>query len=205
MIVANKFVVGLTGGIGSGKSAAADIFRALGGNVVNADDLSREVVEPGLPALDSIAAHFGRDILNADGSLDRASLRAVVFSNDEHKSWLEALLHPLIADLIRARLGDSESPYSILESPLLFETDQHKLVDRILVVDVSEETQLARAMDRDGSDADLIRSIIASQIERTERISRADDVVSNEGSLETLRDSIEALHRKYLGIIATKQ
>ena len=202
MNAAHKFVVGLTGGIGSGKSAAADIFRSFGVNVVNADDLSREVVEPGQPALASIAAHFGEDILNPDGSLDRASLRTLVFSNSEHKSWLEALLHPLIAELIRARLGETESDYSILESPLLFETEQHRFVDRILVVDVSEETQLARAMNRDGSDADTIRSIIASQIERTERTSRADDVVCNEGSLEMLRDSIETLHRKYQGMAA---
>ncbi len=200
MNAANKYVVGLTGGIGSGKSAAADTFRALGVHVVDADVLSREVVEPGQPALHAIAQHFGSDILNADGSLDRAALRKLVFSNHEHKHWLEALLHPLIADLIRLRLAEAGSDYAILESPLLLETEQHKLVDRVLVIDVSEETQLARAMARDGSDSVIIRSIIASQIERNERSRRADDVVCNEGSMDQLRQDIEALHRKYQGI-----
>lgn len=196
----NKFIVGLTGGIGSGKSAAAEIFLTLGVEVIDADSLAREVVEPGQPALADIATHFGQDILSADGHLDRAALREIVFSSPEQKSWLENLLHPLIAELLQHRLSETTSPYAVLESPLLLETDQHKMVSRVLVIDASEETQLSRAVRRDGSDAQLIRSIIASQIERSERIRRADDLVSNEDGLEQLRDRIEGLHRKYMGM-----
>ncbi len=204
MDAVNKYVVGLTGGIGSGKSAAADIFRNFGIDVVDADALSREVVEPGQAALDSIAEHFGKAILSTDGSLDRASLRALVFSNPAERSWLEALLHPLIADLIRLRLEASESPYAVLESPLLFETEQYRLVNRVLVIDTSEETQLARAMRRDGSDEGTIRSIIAAQIPRSERSAQADDVVGNEGSLEQLQNEIGILHKQYLEIATTQ-
>ena len=201
MNTAKRVVVGLTGGIGSGKSAAAEIFRACGIEVIDADTLAREVVEPGQPALSDIAAHFGSDILTAEGHLDRAAMRKIVFSNPEHKSWLEKLLHPLIAELLQRRLNATKSPYAILESPLLLETEQHKLVDRVLVIDVNPEIQVDRSVRRDGSDEQLIRSIIASQIDRAERIQHADDLVSNEESLEQLRENIEALHSKYLGMI----
>ncbi|MEX0963640.1 MAG: dephospho-CoA kinase [Pseudohongiellaceae bacterium] len=204
MNAVKKFVVGLTGGIGSGKSAAADIFRSLGVHVIDADQLAREVVEPGQAALDEIALHFGDAILTAEGTLDRAALRTLVFSEPSQKTWLENLLHPLIADLLQARLQRNDSDYSILESPLLLETDQHKLVDRVLVIDVSEETQLARAMARDGSDATIIRSIMASQIARDERVRRAHDVVTNEGSLELLRTTIQTLHKTYQGFARKK-
>lgn len=203
MDTVRKYVVGLTGGIGSGKSAAADIFRALGITVVDADTLSREVVEPGQPALEAIAEHFGSDVINADGGLDRAAMRSRVFADPDQREWLEALLHPLIADLIRLRLDGAASPYAVLETPLLFETEQHRLVDRTLVIDVGEETQLARAMQRDASDADTIRSIIGAQMERSERASRADDVICNEGSLAQLEAAIQALHERYLEM--TKQ
>ena len=201
MNTAKKYVVGLTGGIGSGKSAAAEIFRACGIEVIDADTLAREVVEPGQPALSDIAAHFGSDLVTAEGYLDRAALRRIVFSNPEQRSWLESLLHPLIAELLQRRLNATKSPYAILESPLLLETEQYKLVERVLVIDVSEETQIDRAARRDGSDEEIIKSIIASQIDRAERIQRADDLVSNEESLEQLRESIEALHSKYMGMV----
>ena len=200
MHAAKNYTVGLTGGIGSGKSAAADIFRSLGVQIVNADELSREVVEVGQPALEEIAEHFGRNILSTDGSLDRAALRKIVFSDHEAKTWLENLLHPLIAKLLQERLAETSSAFTILESPLLFETGQYKFVDRVLVIDVDEQTQLSRAMARDGSDKAVIRSIIASQISRDERIRRADDVVSNEGSLNQLKEHIESLHNHYRGI-----
>ena len=204
MNTAKKYVVGLTGGIGSGKSAAAEIFRACGIEVIDADTLAREVVEPGQPALSDIAAHFGSDLVTAEGYLDRAALRRIVFSNPEQRSWLENLLHPLIAELLQRRLNATKSPYAILESPLLLETEQYKLVERVLVIDVSEETQIDRAARRDGSDEEIIKSIIASQIDRAERIQRADDLVSNEESLEQLRESIEALHSKYMGMVTEK-
>ena len=204
MNTAKNYVVGLTGGIGSGKSAAAAMFRAWGIEVINADALAREVVEPGQPALNDIAAHFGSDILTAESHLDRAALRRIVFSNPEQKSWLENLLHPLIAVLLQQRLNATESPYTILESPLLLETEQYKLVERVLVIDASEEIQIDRTVKRDGSDEGVIRSIIASQIDRAKRIQHADDLVSNEEGLEQLRAKIEVLHNKYIGLV-TKQ
>lgn len=201
MSSAEKVVIGLTGGIGSGKSSAARIFRELGVDVIDADALAREVVEPGQPALNDIATHFGSELLNTDGTLDRAALRSIVFSNPEHKSWLEDLLHPLIAEKLQHRLSASKSPYTILESPLLLETEQHKLVERVLVIDASETTQIDRSTRRDDNDEKLIRSIIASQIDRSDRIQQADDLVCNEGNLEQLRENIESLHRKYMELV----
>ena len=204
MSAAKRYVVGLTGGIGSGKSAAAQIFRTCGVEVIDADSLAREVVEPGQPALSDIAAYFGSELLTAEGHLDRAALRKVVFSNPEQKSWLENLLHPLIAELLQRRLNATKSPYAILESPLLLETEQYKLVDRVIVIDVNEEIQIDRSVRRDGSDETVIRSIIASQVDRAKRIQHADDLVSNEEGLEQLREKVEALHSKYLGMVAEK-
>ena len=204
MNTAKRYVVGLTGGIGSGKSAAAEIFRTCGIEVIDADSLAREVVELDQPALGDIAAHFGSGILTAQGHLDRAALRKIVFSNPEHKSWLENLLHPLIAELLQRRLNATKSPYAILESPLLLETEQYKLVDSVIVIDVNEEIQIDRSVRRDGSDEAVIRSIIASQVDRAGRIQHADDLVSNEEGLEQLREKIEALHSKYLGMVTEK-
>lgn len=198
-----KFVVGLTGGIGSGKSTVADMFTALGVNVINADTLARKVVEPDQPALHSIAARFGDNILQTGGSLDRAALRKIIFSEPEHKDWLESLLHPLINNLLLVQIQESKSAYCILESPLLLETEQHQLVNRVLVIDVQEETQLSRAISRDGSDEAVIRGIIESQISRKERIQAADDIIDNEQSLGQLQSKVEALHKHYL-ILAEK-
>ena len=194
----SKFLIGLTGGIGSGKSVAADIFRSLGICVVDADALARELVEPGQLALEEISGHFGKGILLADGSLNRQALRKVVFAEPEHRVWLENLLHPLIAALLVTRLEGTNSAYAILESPLLLETNQHKLVNRVLLIDVSEEFQLARAIARDGGDANTIRGIIAAQMSGADRRERADDIVTNEGSLELFRARIEAVHNDYL-------
>ncbi len=200
----SKFVVGLTGGIGSGKSTVGKIFAALGIHVVNADHLSREVVQPGQPALRTIAENFGAEVLLPDGTLDRAYLRGTVFADDEHKNWLEALLHPLIADLIRTRISESESLYCILESPLLLETEQHRLVDRILVVDVDKETQLKRTMERDGGDSTVIRSIIASQLAQDERLSMADDIINNIDAQDKLHIQVKRLHKNYLTLASKK-
>jgi dephospho-CoA kinase len=192
------FVVGLTGGIGSGKSTVDSCFRSLGVNIVDADLLSREVVNPGSPALTEITNHFGDDLLMDDGSLDRAQLRTIVFSDTESKDWLENLLHPLIAQLIKERIAASKPPYCILSSPLLLETTQHKLVNRVLVVDVSKQTQLERTLQRDNSSEATIRSIISSQMSRKERLQKADDVLDNEGNIDSLKSRIEALHSRYL-------
>lgn len=194
----SKFVVGLTGGIGSGKSTVAKLFAALGINIINADQLSREVVALGQPSLRSIAEHFGAEVLTTEGALNRAALRKIIFSDEQQKDWLEALLHPLIVNLIKIRISESLTPYCILESPLLLESEQHRLTHRVLVIDVDEKTQFVRAIERDGSDAATIRSIIAAQLARKERIAMADDIIQNEGGIEELQEKIAALHRNYI-------
>lgn len=192
------WILGLTGGIGSGKSAAAQHFNDLGVHVVDADQASRWVVKPGRPALAQIAGHFGRDILLADGSLDRAALRQRVFQDEHERRWLEDLLHPLIRQEIVANLAQARTPYAILVSPLLLETDQHRLVQRTLVVDVPESLQLQRAIQRDQSSREQIEAIIKAQSKREERLRRADDVLSNDRSLDRLKREVERLHAFYL-------
>lgn len=197
------YVIGLTGGIGSGKTTVANCFAKLGINLVDADLLSREVVELGSPALASISAHFGKDILNSDGQLDRAKLRKIVFEDDTQKTWLEELLHPAIRELMLSRLETSTSTYTILVTPLLLETDQFKLVNRILVIDVPVEIQLERTLQRDGSNRETVESIIASQISREERLARADDIVDNSELPEKIPQQVFSLHEKYLRLSET--
>ena len=197
----SEFIVGLTGGIGSGKSAAADCFRELGIELVDTDILAREVVEPGTTALDAIASRFGGSILKPDASLDRAQLRERIFADPEAKEWLEALLHPLINQLIIDRLAACDSPYCLLVSPLLLETRQSELADRVLVIDVSREIQLARTLLRDGSSEQTVEAIIASQIGRKERLARADDVIRNEGDLKELQAAVKAQHLLYSAML----
>lgn len=191
-------IIGLTGGIGSGKSAVSDCFEKLGVTVVDADVVAREVVEPGTVALKSIADHFGDDILTAEGALDRAALRTLIFSDENQRKWLEALLHPLIRKEIIAQLNQSDSPYSILSSPLLLETDQQTLVDRVLVVDVSVELQLERTVQRDNNSVDQVKSIISAQSTRTYKQQKADDIILNIGTIEELQKDVFALHQRYL-------
>lgn len=191
-------VVGVTGGIGSGKSAVTGRFAARGIDVVDADVAARVVVEPGRPALAAIAEHYGRDILRGDGSLDRAALRQRVFSDPEERRWLEALTHPLIADEIRAQLAASTSPYTILVSPLLLETAQRELAEVVVVVDVPEAIQVQRTMARDTNDEAQVRRIIAAQMPRRERLALADIVIDNSRPLYELDGVVEELHREFL-------
>lgn len=197
-------VVGVTGGIGSGKTAVTDSFHALGIDIVDADLASRVVVEPDTPALQHIAEHFGAAILQADGALDRAALRRIIFQDPAAKQWLEQLLHPLIGEEIRRQLQSAASPYVVFVSPLLVETSQRTFCDRILVVDVPEETQLQRTMTRDNNDADQVRRIIASQASRAQRLELADDVIENTGSLEQLQTKVAQLHARYLQLAAER-
>ena len=192
------WILGLTGGIGSGKSAAAAHFVQLGIDLVNADQAARWVVEPGRPALAQIAAHFGADILQADGSLDRAALRARVFQDAEQRRWLERLLHPLIRQEIIEVLARATSPYAILESPLLIESGQSQLCQRVLVIDVPEAVQISRTVSRDGNDEAQVRAIMAAQASRSERLAKADDVIVNDRDLAWLQQEVERLHRFYL-------
>jgi dephospho-CoA kinase len=191
-------VVGVTGGIGSGKSAATDAFAGLGVTIVDADIAARIIVEPGGSALDAIAAHFGTAILLPDGSLDRAALRKVVFADEAQRQWLEQLTHPLIGQEIRRQLLASTSPYSILSSPLLLETRQQDLADIIVLVDVPETVQLERATARDANTQDQIRRIMAAQMSREQRRELADIVIDNSGSLAQLEDQVRELHKEFL-------
>ena len=196
------FVVGLTGGIGSGKSAVGECFRALGVKVVDADQASRRVVEPGMPALAAIAEHFGADILLADGNLNRAAMREKIFANPPDKLWLEGLLHPLIIQWTLRELDSAPGPYAILESPLLLEMGQHRQVNRVLVVDVPVAVQIQRATARDSNSEAQIRAIIAAQMPREDRLAAADDVIDNTGTLEDLKDQVARLHHSYLQLAA---
>lgn len=194
----SKFVVGLTGGIGSGKTAVSDRFHALGINVVDADIAARVVVEPGKPALQEIQKHFGAAIIQANGSLDRAILREKVFKDDQERKWLEQLLHPLINEEIRKELASSSSPYTMLVSPLLIETRQSRFTQRILVVDVPLETQIERTMARDNNSEEQVRNIIKVQTSRQERVASADDIIVNDQDIDKLDQSVSELHAKYL-------
>jgi dephospho-CoA kinase len=193
-----KLIIGLTGGIGSGKSEVSRRFETLGITLVDADVVARDVVVPGKPALKSIRTHFGTDILLSDGSLNRAKLREIIFTEPAEKEWLEQLLHPLINQQIREQLALSTSAYAILSSPLLLETQQHLLVDRILVVDTSEMLQIERASRRDTNQEAQIKAIMATQLSRAERCSRATDIIQNHGDIAELDDQIAKLHSLYL-------
>lgn len=193
-------VVGLTGGIGSGKSTVVRLFGALGVHWVDADDVAREVVEPGTPGLERIAEHFGQEILLPDGGLDRAALRRIVFDAPEERAWLESLLHPVIREeLMRQLHPDNYAlPYVLLVSPLLLETDQHELVDKVVVVDVPVDVQIQRTMARDTNDREQVERIIAAQMPREQRLQKADKVVDNSLPLADVEHQIEDLHQAFL-------
>lgn len=197
MLNNSKFVVGLTGGIGSGKSTVAAIFQACGIEVINADLLAREVVIPGTEALDEIIRRFGAGILDAAGQLNREKLREIIFADQTQRDWLENLLHPLINQLMKTRIENATSVYCILESPLLLESKQHEMVNRILLVDVSHQTQLARTLQRDQSNAETVQAIIAAQLSREERRQKADDIIENESEISALRSAVTELHQHY--------
>lgn len=194
------FTLGMTGGIGSGKSTVAAMFARLGIYVVDADDVARAVVEPGGPCLHSIGAHFGETILLADGSLNRARLRETIFSDLTEKSWLENLTHPVIREQITAQLDAAESPYRILVSPLIFEKNQRHWVERVLVVDIPEIAQKNRSMARDKVSEDNITAIMQSQLSRKQRCQMADDIIDNSQPLEHTLQQVHKLHNFYLSL-----
>ena len=190
--------IGITGGIGSGKSAVTQILEKRGIVVVDADVIARLVVEPGAQALNDIATHFGHNILRSDGTLDRAALRSRVFQDESERKWLEGLLHPLIRSIIIEQLEVSESPYSVLSSPLLLETGQNSLVDKVLLIDTSEALQLERTQQRDSIDANAVGAIIASQWSRTKRQAQADFIIVNDGTWKELEEAVERMHQQFL-------
>lgn len=192
------FVVGLTGGIGSGKTAASDYLASKGIVVVDADIVAREVVAPGQPALEAIRGHFGDPVIQADGQLDRRALREIVFADPAARKTLEGITHPAIAQSIIRQLQSAQSAYAILASPLLLETSQKDMVNRVLLVDVPEAVQIRRTTSRDQVDETQVRAIIAAQMARNDRQARADDIVTNDGTLADLHQQLDALHERYL-------
>lgn len=191
-------VIGITGGIGSGKSAVTDRFEQHGITVVDADKAARVIVEPGRPALQSIAEHFGDTILQPDGALDRAALRTKVFADENERRWLEQLTHPLIGQEILDQLAAATSPYTILSSPLLLETSQKSLTDLVVVVDVPEDIQLSRTVARDDNDEAQVKRIMAAQMARSERLEKADIVIDNNRTLNELDEVVAELHGEFL-------
>lgn len=197
------YIVALTGGIGSGKSTVADAFARHGVTVVDADVIARQVVEPGTPALAAIAKRFGNEMLQPDGRLNRAALRQRIFSNPDEKSWLNQLLHPLIHQKTQCQLAQVTSPYALWVVPLLVENNLQERADRVLVVDVDNETQLARTIARDGISRQQAQNILSAQVTREQRLAAADDIIDNSGTAQGIEPLVAALHRRYLELAAS--
>lgn len=195
------YCIGLTGGIGSGKSTAADIFRELGAAVVDTDEISRELTAAGGSAMPEIRKQYGPEFVAPDGSLDRERMRRLVFGNAEARKKLEAILHPMIRAESRARVAAARAPYVVLVVPLLLESAAYlDLLKRVLVVDCSEERQIERATRRSRISVDEVRAIMASQLSRAARRARADDVIDNDGGMEALRRQVGEVHSAYLNL-----
>ena len=198
-----KFVVGLTGGIGSGKSAAADEFARLGATVVDTDAIARALTERGGAALPHIKSLFGEAFVTSGGAMDRDAMRSRVFSDPVAKQALEGLLHPMIRAEAERRTAAAQGPYVVQVVPLLVESDDYrKRVARVLAVDCPEEVQLERVMARSGLSEDAVRSIMAHQVPRAARLAAAHDVIDNAGTLEQLRQQVAALHARYVKMAA---
>jgi dephospho-CoA kinase len=197
------YIVGLTGGIGSGKSAAAQVFEELGAAVIDTDAIAHALTAPGGPAIEPIRAAFGADYISAEGALERSRMRERVFADADSKRRLEGILHPLIGERSAAQVRAARSAYAILMVPLLIESGNYRArCRRILVVDCPEELQVARAAARSGISAAQVRAIMATQVTRAARLAPADDVIDNSGDLAHLRRQVEALHARYLQLAA---
>lgn len=194
--------IGLTGGIASGKSTVSDMFAEYGATIVDTDLIAREIVMPGCPALNEIRARFGDEVINNDGSLDRAGLRRIVFEDPASRLALEAILHPRIRDETLRRAESDGGPYQLIVVPLLVESPLRDFVDRVLVVDCDPDTQLRRLLSRDSESVEQAKRIIEAQASRESRLAIADDVVTNNGDLGNTRRQVEALHHKYLKLAA---
>lgn len=192
------FVLGITGGIGSGKTAATNRFAFNGVKVVDADEIAHQVVEPGTKCLDKIASHFGKGILLVNGELDRKALRELIFDDEKEREWLENCLHPVIRKKTLEAIQQSTSAYTILSAPLLLEKNLEFLTNRILVIDCPEAIQIDRACRRDNSSIESIQKVMQQQLSRRERTSRADDVIINDGTLKELNTAIDNYHTSLL-------
>ncbi len=196
-----SWILGLTGGIGSGKSAISTMFEELGIQVVDADIVAREVVEPGSAGLERITEHFGDEILTTDGNLDRAKLRAIIFADESQKQWLNNLLHPLIRESMLAQLQQATGQYVILVAPLLFENGLDQFCDQTLLIDVPVEVQITRTTARDKVSVALAKQIIASQMPRADKQQKATDILDNNRLLSEVKIDVQKLHEKYLTLI----
>ena len=191
-------IIGLTGGIGSGKSTVAGLFQKLGAPVYDADVEARRLVAPGQATLQQLTREFGSQLLQPDGTLDRAKLRTLAFSDPSQRRRLESILHPPIRAALQDHVAATQAPYCILVIPLLFETSQRDLVNRVLVVDAPEDQQIARTIARSKLDRAMVERIMAAQWPRTQRLTHSDDVITNTGGVEDLRTQVEKLHHRYL-------
>ncbi|WP_281545362.1 dephospho-CoA kinase [Grimontia sp. SpTr1] len=196
------YVVGVTGGIGSGKTTVANLFAEKGIEVIDADVIARQVVEPGSEGLKAISEKFGASMLNDDGTLNRGALREHVFSHPEDKEWLNGLLHPKIRQEMITQTAQAKSPYCLLVIPLLVENGLQSLCQRVLVVDVSEATQVTRTTQRDQVPEEQVKNILAAQATRQQRLEAADDIIFNENDSKPLSEQIETLHHQYLALVA---
>jgi dephospho-CoA kinase len=202
-VAMSNYVVGISGGIGSGKTTVTDLFAKYAIKVIDADVIAREIVEPGTPALKAIIDKFGQSVLDSSGgsssgTLDRAKLRTLVFNNSEVKSWLNQLLHPAIREQMLLQTKQAESVYCLLSVPLLVENKLYQHVDRVVIVDVHEQTQLQRTLLRDKTNEQQIRAIMRAQATRQQRLAVADDVIDNNGKADDLTEKVTQLHKHYL-------
>ncbi|MFT2092376.1 dephospho-CoA kinase [Paraglaciecola sp. 2405UD69-4] len=200
----SSYVIGVSGGIGSGKTTVTDCFKQFDIDVIDADVVARQVVEPGTQGLQAITEKFGPQILDKQGELNRSQLRQLIFSNAEHKNWLNNLLHPAIRTEMAKQIQDAKSSYCLLSVPLLIENKLYEMVDRVLIVDVSESQQLARTILRDKSNTEQIQAIMKSQATREQRLAFADDVIDNNGPTENLQQQVSLLHHRYLDLAKNK-
>lgn len=200
-----SYVVAITGGIGSGKSTVANLFTAYGIEQVDADVIARQVVEPGMPALAAIARHFGPALILPDGTLDRAALRQRIFAHPAEKAWLNQLLHPLIGQSMRQALAAARSEYVLWVVPLLVENQLYSQADRVLVVDISPQTQIQRTQQRDQVPTEQIAQILHAQASREQRLAIADDIINNDGDPSLLTAQVAHLHQHYLHLAAAKR
>lgn len=197
-----SFVLGITGGIGSGKTAVTNHLATKGIEIIDADIIAREVVAKATPALKTISEHFGSSILLHNGELDRSQLRTIIFNSPKEKLWLENLLHPIIRQSIKDRITSSSSLYCVLVAPLLLEGDLHTITNKIVVVDCRETTQIKRASGRDNTDESTIRKIMSQQMSRDEKLKKADIIIDNEGTINELTQQIDQLHQQLLQELA---
>ena len=192
--------IGLTGGIGSGKSMVANLFANHGVPIIDMDKIAHQIVEPGHAALDEIVRCFGDSVLQQNGQLDRKKLRGLVFDKQEKRQQLEAILHPRIRQQAQQQIQTIDTPYCLIVIPLLFETNQRDLIQRILVVDTLPELQIKRTMQRDQCSAEQVENILHSQVDRQTRLSQADDIIDNTNDETSLQLQVDKLHQKYLSL-----